>query len=469
MEGTSTTVLREHCTSIYIMHEHNRAPLSSAHKYPYAFRIRGSVLPTVIWQILAIGLFTTAVVCLDELTRIKLDISPILISAMAFIVGLSLSFRTSTAYARWWESRIAWDRLTSNARNLARLIWISVPERENCPRDILLKKSAINLIAIFAVSLKNHLRDQRGHSAPDIAHLMPHLETFSKYNDSVRPPPRVDTALDREELEVRSTWFLHRGHHGGQPRHSTKSYSLQDDWCEATLQAGVLPTEITFHLASYMEYVRAQNPGLANYLPQNFNLYLNYMNEIVSNCERIRRTPIPIAYNIVISQILWIFCLSLPFQLCGALSWASIPLCMIVSAFLFSLAAIGTEIEDPFGKDANDLDLERYCKAIRIELDVLTSIPPPNVENWALKNPANKPLWGISESSFEALEKMEASAVRDLLARKASGAYGSHHHIDRAATIGEVERLEESELTQRRSTVSESINTNCERGALLDV
>ena len=362
---------------------------------PYVFRIDGSVLPTVIGKVIGIGLFTALVCVVSAFTRIRLDISPILITTMGFIVGLTLSFRTTTAYNRWWEARIAWDRLTATSRNLARFIWISVPEKE-CSRDILLKKSAINLIAVFAVALKNHLRDQRGHDVPDIAPMIPHLATYSKtkYDGGILP-----MRLRRNDTIANC------------------GFTMQNDWCEATLQAGVLPTELCFHLSSYMEFIRAEHPGLPNYLPQNFNLLLNTMSEIVSTCERIRRTPIPIAYNIVIAQILWIYCLSLPFQLIGVLSWASIPLCMIASAFLFSLQGIGTEIEDPFGKDANDLNLELYCKAIRTELDVLTSIPPPKVDTWAVQD-GNRPLWGASGLSFKELEAVPVDEVRRLLSRK---------------------------------------------------
>ncbi|ORY86157.1 Bestrophin/UPF0187 [Protomyces lactucae-debilis] len=317
------------------MLDHRHEPIR---KYPYVFRISGSVLPQIWAQIVSIGIFATGVVAISELTRYSLEINPVLISTLGFIVSLSLSFRTQSSYARWWEARIAWDRLTSNARNLSRVIWISGPERtgQYAARDILLKKSAINLIGIFAVSLKNHLRNQRGHTAPDLIHLIPHLDTYSR-----RPKDGK-----REEAELRSTWFLHN-----------EDETLGDDWCQATLSAGVLPTEITYHLQSYMEYVRSANPSLQNYYAQNMTILLHEMNQLTSNCERIQSTIFPVAYNIVISQILWIFVIGLPFQLCSVLSWATIPLCMVTSSFLFSLYYIGSEIEDPFGFDSNDLDV----------------------------------------------------------------------------------------------------------------
>lgn len=281
----------------------------------YALRISGSVLPSIVTSVVCLGLWAGLICAIDKIdvVPLKLSISPVLISTLGFVVSLSLSFRTTTAYARWWESRTLWDRLTSTSRNLARLVWVCLPEEST--RDVLLKKSAINLIGIFVTSLKNHLRNERNNLAPDLRH--------TQYN---MPNARTE----REEVQ-RFTWFLHQ--RDGR------------DGCVPTLRSHLLPVECAFHLASYGEYVRSKTPTLPQFVLNNFTAYLNTLNDIVSACERIRSTPAPIAYNIVQAQIVWLFCLSLPFQLLGNLSWASIPLTMTVGIFLFSLLAIGTEIE----------------------------------------------------------------------------------------------------------------------------
>ena len=286
----------------------------------YALRISGSVLPSIVTSVVCLGLWAGLVCTIDKVDAIpvRLSISPVLISTLGFVVSLSLSFRTTTAYARWWESRTLWDRLTSTSRNLARLIWICLPE--STTRDVLLKRSAINLIGIFVTSLKNHLRDERNNPAPDLRHT---------------PLAASSTSTDREETQ-RFTWFLHE--------------SSGRDGCIPILRAHLLPVECAFHLASYGEYVRVKNPTLPQFVPNNFTTYLNTLNDIVSACERIRSTPAPIAYNIVQAQIVWLFCLSLPFQLLGNLSWASVPLTMTVGIFLFSLLAIGTEIEGEYAE-----------------------------------------------------------------------------------------------------------------------
>jgi predicted membrane chloride channel (bestrophin family) len=78
---------------------------ASPRKYPYVFRISGSVLPSIIWHVVAIGIFAAVVVAISDLSPYSLEINPVLISTLGFIVSLSLSFRTQSSYARWWEAR----------------------------------------------------------------------------------------------------------------------------------------------------------------------------------------------------------------------------------------------------------------------------------------------------------------------------------------------------------------------------
>lgn len=52
---------------------------------------------------------------------------------------------------------------------------------------------------------------------------------------------------------------------------------------------------------------------------------LNSLMEAYGGCERVSETPLPVAYNIVIAQITWLYVLVLPFQLFKALQWIAIP------------------------------------------------------------------------------------------------------------------------------------------------
>jgi putative membrane protein len=76
-----------------------------------------------------------------------------------------------------------------------------------------------------------------------------------------------------------------------------------------------------------------------------------------------------LGYNIAISRIVWIFILTLPSQLWGELRWWTVAVTVVVSYALFALAEVGLEIENPWGEGPNDLDLDRYCKLVALDLE----------------------------------------------------------------------------------------------------
>lgn len=102
-------------------------------------------------------------------------------TVLGFVVGLSLSFRSSTAYERYSEGRKTWCTLLIHSRNLARYTWIHVNEREGHTKEDLLGKITImNLILAFAVATKHRLRFEPYAHYPDIASLVGHLDTYAK-------------------------------------------------------------------------------------------------------------------------------------------------------------------------------------------------------------------------------------------------------------------------------------------------
>ncbi|MCG6507633.1 bestrophin, partial [Vibrio parahaemolyticus] len=67
-----------------------------------------------------------------------------------------------------------------------------------------------------------------------------------------------------------------------------------------------------------------------------------------------------------------IFCLLLPFAMAEPLGWIAPIFTTIVSYTFFGLDAIGDELEDPFGRDENDLPMDALVRII--ERDVLDAL-----------------------------------------------------------------------------------------------
>ncbi|OZI68450.1 bestrophin family protein [Bordetella genomosp. 1] len=97
-------------------------------------------------------------------------------------------------------------------------------------------------------------------------------------------------------------------------------------------------------------------------------------------CERIKNTPTPFAYTLLLHRTAWLFCLLLPLGLVGALG-ALTPLAIAIVAYtFFGLDALGDQLEEPFGLDTNDLPLSALARQIEIDVrETLgdTDLPEP--------------------------------------------------------------------------------------------
>jgi putative membrane protein len=151
-------------------------------------------------------------------------------------------------------------------------------------------------------------------------------------------------------------------------------------------------------------------------------------------------TPLPIGYNILISQIVLLYVYLLPFQLIGTLVWITIPGTVAAAYIILGLAAIGNELENPFGNDVNDLPLDQYCAELSRELDTLTSVPAPKFSQVLRgrdgEGGANKVLWPLSEGGYEQWSARSEKDIRSALLAKVIVGKGSSPSSLGGETLG---------------------------------
>ena len=87
--------------------------------------------------------------------------------------------------------------------------------------------------------------------------------------------------------------------------------------------------------------------------------------DICGGCERIKNTPIPYSYSAFIKKFIFICVITLPFGWVFSLGYFVIPIVPFILYVLASLGLIAEEIENPFGKDANDLRVDEICNIIQ--------------------------------------------------------------------------------------------------------
>lgn len=86
--------------------------------------------------------------------------------------------------------------------------------------------------------------------------------------------------------------------------------------------------------------------------------------DIIGACERIKNTPIPFSYSVYIKMFILVYVITLPFAFMSDFLYASVPITMVISYILISIEVIGEEIEDPFGRDQNDLPTDELSEKI---------------------------------------------------------------------------------------------------------
>lgn len=89
---------------------------------------------------------------------------------------------------------------------------------------------------------------------------------------------------------------------------------------------------------------------------------------IQTACERIRSTPTPFAYTLLLHRTAWLFCLLVPFTLVGTVGLAAPLVAAILAYAFFGLDALGDELEEPFALRPNTVPMDALARIVEIEL-----------------------------------------------------------------------------------------------------
>lgn len=84
---------------------------------------------------------------------------------------------------------------------------------------------------------------------------------------------------------------------------------------------------------------------------------------------------------------------------------------------ILGLATIGSEIENPFGEDVNDLPLDMYCRQIAVELDIITATPRPDINDFMTRDD-NLVLYPLSQNGYPEWKNRSVPDIRAALRTK---------------------------------------------------
>ncbi len=86
--------------------------------------------------------------------------------------------------------------------------------------------------------------------------------------------------------------------------------------------------------------------------------------DICGGCERIRATPLAASYRFFLRQGIFLYLFTLPWFMARQFGYWSVLQVGLVSYFMIGLEMLAEDVEEPFGRDRDDLKLEHICQSI---------------------------------------------------------------------------------------------------------
>jgi ion channel-forming bestrophin family protein len=290
----------------------------------------GVALPKIWMRALIItGLSVVTTVVYERVPQLHYSLTSVPFALVGLPLGIFLGFRNNTAYDRFWEGRKLWGALVNTSRSFTRQILTFIepqpdadPEKSTSEAIEEYERQFVHLLIAYVHALRHHLRD----ASP--------WETLTR----ILPKHEVEALRGDENVPLA---ILHR-------MGEMLVDARRRRWIDA------------FHIP----VLEASLVGLT---------------DIQGACERIKSTPMPFSYTVLMHRIVGVYCTLLPFGLMDSVRWATPVVVLAITYCFFGLDAIGDELEQPFGLDTNDLPLKAISRNIERNLRkrIKEELPPP--------------------------------------------------------------------------------------------
>lgn len=226
-------------------------------------------------------------------------------SLLGIVLGLFLVFRTNGAYDRWWEGRKHWGSLVNTCRNFANKIDAYLDPELQEERVLFYR-----LYSNFVFAMKEHLRE----------------------------------GVKYEEME-----------------------HIDDDFKKGLEEHDHKPNYIVSVIFKHLNRLYREKKISGDQLIV-IDQESRELLDILGACERIKNTPIPYSYNLFLKKFVFIYITTLPLALVLIYGYYSAAITALMFYILASTEFIAEEIEDPFGRDDNDLPTDELSAKIKANI-----------------------------------------------------------------------------------------------------
>jgi len=272
---------------------------------------RGSILRLLFWQWRPVlmfiigGLLGVAVWQYEKLHILHIPTTPLAVVGAA--MGIFVSFRTNSAYDRWWEGRKLWGRMINVSRLFATQVINYLPADHDEAR-----RRIVHRHAAYVHALRCMLRSQDPLADADFQRVVPD-----------------DPEDYRGESNITHA-VLHRQH------------------------AELLALDTAGHISEFRT--------------QLFDRSIEEMLAVQGGCERIKKTPMPRGYGFIAERLILVYGLLFPLGLVDTLGWLVVPINVLVCLSFTLISEAGRVLEDPFTMFWNGLPLFNMSRTIERNL-----------------------------------------------------------------------------------------------------
>jgi ion channel-forming bestrophin family protein len=279
-----------------------------------ALAVVGSALPLVLPRALVFGLLALAATAVHFDDRLpQLNIELTPYEMVGGVLSLLLVLRTNAGYDRWWEARRIWGDIVNRSRNLAMVALNYGPD------DPAWRGQIVRRAAAFSHAARMSLRGER-------------------------EPEELVRLLGTAEAEH-------------------------------VVGADHMPATVAGLIAESLRDAR-DRMGLDGFSFLRIDPERAALIDDIGGCERILKTPLPLAYRAEIRRILIAFIAASPLALLARIHWYTPLATVLIALPLLAIDKIGTELQDPFSKDnLNHLPLDDICATI--ERNLLAMLEQP--------------------------------------------------------------------------------------------
>jgi putative membrane protein len=269
-------------------------------------RLSGTAGRLVWGRVLVFGGLAWLIWWIEYATETSIAIDLTPYEVAGVALGVLLVLRTNAGYDRWWEARRLWGGIVNQCRDL------SIVSLANGPEDRRWREQIVRFTVAFAHAARRSLRSER---------KLPELVTLLGAEEAAR-----------------------------------------------VAAAEHMPSYVSARIAETLAGA-LKDQRLSGFAFQQADRNRALLIDHVGGCERIQKTPLPLAYSVKIRQFIVVFLLTLPFGLITRVDWLTPLVEMLVAYPILALDEIGAELQQPFSTASlNHLPLDDICMVIEKNL-----------------------------------------------------------------------------------------------------